>query len=102
MNLSHIITEFSFGPYIPDIVQPLDYSFETANERESRRTSISEHNLFSLYISSFHTIPILPDCSTNNLLRLSKPFSQDEPVQRDALHPCHTTWASGSGYLLPL
>lgn len=28
MNLSHIITEFSFGPYIPDIVQPLDYSYE--------------------------------------------------------------------------
>jgi hypothetical protein len=28
MNLSHVITEFSFGPYIPDIVQPLDYSVE--------------------------------------------------------------------------
>ncbi|KAF8434101.1 endoplasmic reticulum vesicle transporter-domain-containing protein [Boletus edulis BED1] len=32
MNLSHVITEFSFGPYFPDIVQPLDYSFELANE----------------------------------------------------------------------
>ncbi|KII84363.1 hypothetical protein PLICRDRAFT_46260 [Plicaturopsis crispa FD-325 SS-3] len=28
MNLSHVITEFSFGPYFPDITQPLDYSFE--------------------------------------------------------------------------
>ena len=34
MNLSHIITEFSFGPYFPDIVQPLDYSFEITQQRE--------------------------------------------------------------------
>ncbi|KAI9568197.1 endoplasmic reticulum vesicle transporter-domain-containing protein [Boletus coccyginus] len=33
MNLSHVITEFSFGPYFPDIVQPLDYSFELAPDR---------------------------------------------------------------------
>jgi hypothetical protein len=33
MNLSHVITEFSFGPYFPDIAQPLDYSFELAKER---------------------------------------------------------------------
>lgn len=32
MNLSHVITEFSFGPYFPDIAQPLDYSFEIAKE----------------------------------------------------------------------
>ncbi|KAF9261353.1 DUF1692-domain-containing protein [Marasmius fiardii PR-910] len=32
MNLSHVINEFSFGPYFPDITQPLDYSFEVANE----------------------------------------------------------------------
>ncbi|KAF8828462.1 endoplasmic reticulum vesicle transporter-domain-containing protein [Lentinula edodes] len=32
MNLSHVITEFSFGPYFPDIVQPLDYSFELAKD----------------------------------------------------------------------
>lgn len=32
MNLSHIITEFSFGPYIPDIVQPLDYSYEKTDK----------------------------------------------------------------------
>jgi hypothetical protein len=33
MNLSHVITEFSFGPYFPEIAQPLDYSFEIAKER---------------------------------------------------------------------
>ncbi|GLB44741.1 putative endoplasmic Reticulum-Golgi Intermediate Compartment (ERGIC) [Lyophyllum shimeji] len=28
MNLSHVISEFSFGPHFPDITQPLDYSYE--------------------------------------------------------------------------
>ncbi|KAI9001496.1 DUF1692-domain-containing protein [Trametes punicea] len=32
MNLSHVITEFSFGPYFPDITQPLDNSFELTSE----------------------------------------------------------------------
>ncbi|KAL9714534.1 hypothetical protein Ac2012v2_002848 [Leucoagaricus gongylophorus] len=32
MNLSHIVTEFSFGPYFPDITQPLDNSFEITQE----------------------------------------------------------------------
>jgi hypothetical protein len=32
MNLSHVITEFSFGPYFPDITQPLDYSYEATDE----------------------------------------------------------------------
>jgi hypothetical protein len=34
MNLSHIITEFSFGPHFPDITQPLDDSFEVAQHRK--------------------------------------------------------------------
>jgi len=32
MNLSHVITEFSFGPYFPDITQPLDNSFELTDQ----------------------------------------------------------------------
>ena len=32
MNLSHIITEFSFGPHFPEIVQPLDNSFEATDK----------------------------------------------------------------------
>ncbi|GAA5918661.1 hypothetical protein JCM6882_004178, partial [Rhodosporidiobolus microsporus] len=31
MNLSHVIHEFSFGPYFPRIVQPLDNSVETTS-----------------------------------------------------------------------
>lgn len=36
MNLSHVITEFSFGPYFPEITQPLDNSFELAPDRKPR------------------------------------------------------------------
>ncbi|KAJ7017487.1 hypothetical protein C8F04DRAFT_1279308 [Mycena alexandri] len=36
MNLSHVITEFSFGPFFPDITQPLDNSFELTTERWGR------------------------------------------------------------------
>ncbi|KAF8813561.1 DUF1692-domain-containing protein [Phlegmacium glaucopus] len=32
MNFSHIVTEFSFGPHFPDIVQPLDNSFEATDK----------------------------------------------------------------------
>nr|ASF90192.1 hypothetical protein SPAR05704 [Bartheletia paradoxa] len=32
MNLSHVIDEFSFGPYFPRISQPLDNSFELSPE----------------------------------------------------------------------
>jgi hypothetical protein len=34
MNLSHVIHEFSFGPYFPEIAQPLDSSVEVSNERK--------------------------------------------------------------------
>ncbi|PWN51353.1 DUF1692-domain-containing protein [Violaceomyces palustris] len=32
MNLSHVVHEFSFGPYFPEIAQPLDSSVEVTNE----------------------------------------------------------------------
>ncbi|GAA5833166.1 hypothetical protein JCM5353_009048 [Sporobolomyces roseus] len=35
MNLSHVIHEFSFGPYFPRIVQPLDNSVELTEHRKS-------------------------------------------------------------------
>ncbi|KAJ7027420.1 endoplasmic reticulum-golgi intermediate compartment-domain-containing protein [Mycena alexandri] len=43
MNLSHVITEFSFRPFFPDITQPLDNSFELTTERA----------LFSFLVSFF-------------------------------------------------
>ncbi|KAI0050497.1 DUF1692-domain-containing protein [Auriscalpium vulgare] len=32
MNMSHVITEFSFGPFFPEIAQPLDNSFEITHD----------------------------------------------------------------------
>ncbi|KAK2467246.1 hypothetical protein APHAL10511_000795 [Amanita phalloides] len=32
MNVSHVISEFSFGPHFPDITQPLDYTFEVTQD----------------------------------------------------------------------
>ncbi|KAI0656412.1 DUF1692-domain-containing protein [Cubamyces menziesii] len=45
MNLSHVITEFSFGPYFPDITQPLDNSFELT------------HDPFVAYQYFLHVVP---------------------------------------------
>ena len=43
MNVSHVISEFSFGPHFPDIVQPLDYTFEVTHDRK-RLTSSHRSN----------------------------------------------------------
>lgn len=40
--MSHVITEFSFGPHFPDIVQPLDNSFEITHDRMHSYT-LSHH-----------------------------------------------------------
>jgi hypothetical protein len=40
VNLSHVITEFSFGPHFPDITQPLDNSFEVTHDRTFLAISI--------------------------------------------------------------
>ncbi|EKM84349.1 hypothetical protein AGABI1DRAFT_32491 [Agaricus bisporus var. burnettii JB137-S8] len=45
MNLSHVITEFSFGPYFPEIVQPLDESFEVTQDH------------FTAYQYFLHVVP---------------------------------------------
>ncbi|KAJ7719622.1 DUF1692-domain-containing protein [Mycena maculata] len=45
MNLSHVITEFSFGPYFPDITQPLDNSLEIT------------HDPFVAYQYFLHVVP---------------------------------------------
>ncbi|KAJ6578125.1 endoplasmic reticulum vesicle transporter-domain-containing protein [Mycena capillaripes] len=45
MNLSHVITEFSFGPYFPDITQPLDNSLQVT------------HDPFIAYQYFLHVVP---------------------------------------------
>ncbi|KAF8155175.1 endoplasmic reticulum-golgi intermediate compartment protein 2 [Pholiota molesta] len=51
MNLSHIITEFSFGPHFPDIVQPLDNSFEATDKRRLHRLPILPPRRPTTYIA---------------------------------------------------
>jgi len=62
MNLSHVITEFSFGPYFPDIAQPLDNSFELTHEREPtvRRSPVVMLTLMSAFIAYQYFLHIVP------------------------------------------
>jgi hypothetical protein len=43
MNLSHIIHEFSFGPFFPAIAQPLDMTYVKTEESEFRVRVLSNH-----------------------------------------------------------
>ncbi|KAK0529511.1 hypothetical protein OC834_003651 [Tilletia horrida] len=47
MNLSHVIHEFSFGPYFPDIAQPLDASVETTR---------AHFHIFQYFVSVVPTV----------------------------------------------
>ncbi|KAG6917859.1 hypothetical protein DXG01_000764 [Tephrocybe rancida] len=60
MNLSHIITEFSFGPHFPDMVQPLDYSYEVT------------HDPFIAYQYFLHVVP------TTYIAPRSKPLNTNQ------------------------
>ncbi|KAI0373635.1 DUF1692-domain-containing protein [Pilatotrama ljubarskyi] len=60
MNLSHVITEFSFGPYFPDITQPLDNSFELT------------HDPFVAYQYFLHVVP------TTYIAPRSKPLNTNQ------------------------
>lgn len=49
MNLSHIIHEFSFGPFFPAISQPLDLSYETTQNRACRLRFVIHTERVSVY-----------------------------------------------------
>ena len=60
MNLSHVIDEFSFGPFFPDITQPLDYSVEVT------------HDPFVAYQYFLHVVP------TTYIAPRSKPLDTNQ------------------------
>ncbi len=68
MNLSHVISEFSFGPHFPDMTQPLDYSFEVTHDR---RLIFGSFEVQLSFLPSLCRVPILPSCRANNLHRYS-------------------------------
>jgi hypothetical protein len=41
MNLSHVIHEFSFGPFFPTIAQPLDMTYTITKARKSGSTCVA-------------------------------------------------------------
>ncbi len=76
MNLSHVITEFSFGPYFPDITQPLDNSFELTSERRSFARNLavvgSPAAAFVAYQYYLHVVP------TTYIAPRTKPLSTSQ------------------------
>ena len=62
MNLSHVITEFSFGPYFPDIAQPLDNSFELTHESAltTRWLPVPTLTLISDFIAYQYFLHVVP------------------------------------------
>ena len=57
MNLTHIVHEFSFGPFFPAISQPLDLSFELTERRECV-VRLSDHNVaFTIFQYFVRVVP---------------------------------------------
>lgn len=62
MNVSHVIKDFSFGPYFPEMTQPLENSLEITHEREPPYYSTHPHvelypPAFIAYQYFLHVVP---------------------------------------------
>lgn len=57
MNVSHIIHEFSFGPFFPAISQPLDLSLETTDRRGCPRAVSAELAAFTMFQYFLRVVP---------------------------------------------
>lgn len=72
MNLSHVIHEYSFGPYFPEIAQPLDSSVETTDKRKPTRTAPPAQGfdvLMRVAFFRFHRVSIFCVGSTDAVHR---------------------------------
>lgn len=101
MNLSHVVHEFSFGPFFPAIAQPLDQSYEITLQRTSipppptphptpRRThckKLKKHFAFSI-----HDFPILSPCRAYHLYRRQPPKTDHLSIRRDGLLSIIRAW----------
>lgn len=62
MNLSHVISEFSFGPHFPEMTQPLDNSLEVTHDRKKFEDFPAFHTnvldiAFVAYQYFLHVVP---------------------------------------------
>jgi len=65
MNLSHVITEFSFGPHFPEITQPLDNSLEITHEskppeRQHPGPALMSHLPNAAFVSYQYFLRVVP------------------------------------------
>ena len=86
MNLSHIITEFSFGPHFPDIVQPLDNSFEATDKSQFVICKKKHHESITNSSLRFHCVPVFLACRANHLHCPSNEPFKDKSIQCYSLH----------------
>jgi hypothetical protein len=57
MNLTHVVHEFSFGPYFPAISQPLDMSIEATPNRMSLRRVKANSVAFTIFQYFLRVVP---------------------------------------------
>lgn len=57
MNLSHVVHEFSFGPFFPAISQPLDLSVETTARRTWRIWVCADAIAFTIFQYFLRVVP---------------------------------------------
>jgi hypothetical protein len=60
MNLSHVITEFSFGKHFPEITQPLDNSFEITHDGMLFLSGCDPCNLAADFIAYHYFLRVVP------------------------------------------
>jgi hypothetical protein len=84
MNLSHIIHEFSFGPYYPSISQPLDMSLEVSDQHFSIFQFVPLR--LPCLLQVFHSnvaacfLKILPGCHPHPIHHLERQIRRHEPI----------------------
>ena len=104
MNLSHVINEFSFGPYFPDIVQPLDSSFELTNDRASFPCdTIADIGLpIMTVLNSVCGLSIFPERCTHNIYRSPLQTFGHQSILGNALYACTRAWEGRPRNLLQI
>lgn len=83
MNLTHVIHEFSFGPFFPAIAQPLDMSLEQTDDRTCIPASLLMLSAFSAFQYFLRIVPTTYiDAKRRTLItsqvRLVTPSATDE------------------------
>lgn len=93
MNLSHVVHEFSFGPFFPAIAQPLDQSYEITQQRKliSPHPAHNGKNWKSVFLHFQHS-PFSNTFSVSCLPPISTPAAENSS-------PLNTPWRTTPDHL---